>query len=66
MFESLGFSRMMGVDLSPKAIEINKAAHPKYELKVVDGFNWGEGDNIDVAYHSGVLCQVRNKWLNIK
>ena len=58
VFESLGFSRLIGVDVNAKAIEMNKAAHPNYEVKVVDGFDLGEITNVDVVFHSGLLSQV--------
>ncbi len=48
-----------GVDLSPRAIEVNRAAHPLYKLQVVTGFDY-QAPKVDLVYHSGVLCQIQD------
>ena len=62
IMESLGFEpgNLNGVDLSPRAIELNQLSHPGYKTKVIDGYDWDiEGlRDVDYAYHTGVLCQI--------
>ena len=56
----MGFrpENLHGVDLSPKAIQINSEFHPLYKLQVVDGFNY-VAPKVDVVCHTGVLCQIQ-------
>ena len=50
IMEMNGFdpANLFGVDLSPKAIELNKKEHPKYNCRVVEDFRCDRSEAINL------------------
>ena len=60
VFETKGAkgSNLFGADLRPKAVEINKKAHPEYNIQLTSGFDYKTDMQPHLVCHSGVLCQI--------